>query len=163
MPRSFVVASGDSPLSQTSDHHWEIGITVQTRWGGWCCVIVEPLSGSITCLWHLKGCSYQLCSAVDIPLAQDACQLRPPGGCCNLLHSPHNSVVVIGKGGLRWALPHSRVIRWFHSTQEFLHFGVQYGWVPKAPSSGCDQSAVSGAADGGMESSTSMACDQSAV
>ena len=34
---------------------------------------------------------------------------------------------------------------------------------PQAPSLGCDQSAVSGATDGGRESSTFMGCDQSAV
>ena len=66
----------------------------------------------------------------DISLAWDASQFGPPGGCCNLLHSPHNTFIFIVKGGFGWAFLHSRVILQL-STQEFLHFGVQYRWSPK--------------------------------
>ena len=121
--------------------------------------MLNPSSDNITCLWHLKRCPYQSHEAVDISLAQNACQFGPPGGHCNLLHSPCNPFIVIMKGGFGQALLHSRVVLWHLSSQEFLYFGVQYGQPPRFPSSGCDQSVLSGA----PESSISMACDSSMV
>ena len=84
-------------------------------------------------------------------------------GCCNLLHSQCNWLIGIVKGGFRQAFPQIRDIFWLLPSQNLLYLWVQYWQAPKFTLMGCDQSAVSGATDGGRQSSASMGCDQSMV